>query len=311
MNLKLISRLLALVVLSAACWALYRELHNYNWREFRSSLQEIPSSRVGWAVLLAGLDYAILIGNDWLASRVVGRRVPLARLAMGSVAGYAASHNLGAAFGGTPGRYRFYSSWGVPPPEIAIWIAMLSLSFAVGTAMAGGVACLVHPTATSEAIPWLPVNPRWLGAVLVALPVCYVAACARVRSPVRIRNWTIHLPSPRLALVQVAVGSADLCCAAGILYVLLPADAAIGYPAFVTVYLLAIVAAVCSHVPGGVGVFDLLMIKLLDVGDPHDLLAAIMVYRAIFYLLPLAVGIVFFAVHEVQMRRASGREREA
>ncbi|HEV3344142.1 MAG TPA: lysylphosphatidylglycerol synthase domain-containing protein [Pirellulales bacterium] len=306
MNLKLISRLLALVILWAASWALYRELRNYGWREFRNSLQEISSSRVGWAVLLAGLDYTILVGSDWLASRIVGRRVPLAGLAMGSVAGYAASHNLGAVFGGTPVRYRFYSSWGVPPPEIAIWIAMLSLSFAGGASTVGGIACLVHPTATSENIPWLPVNPRWLGAVLVALPVCYVISCARFRSPLHIRKWTIHLPPPRLAVLQVAVGSADLCCAAGILYVLLPADAAIGYPAFVTVYLLAIVAAVCSHVPGGVGVFDLLMIKMLDAGDPHDVLAAILVYRAIFYLLPLAVGVVFFALHEVQMRRASG-----
>jgi uncharacterized membrane protein YbhN (UPF0104 family) len=300
--IELVSPLIALVVLSAACWALYRELRNYHWHEFRESLHEIPSSRVALAVLLAVLDYSVMIGNDWIASRVLGRRIPLYRLAQGSVAGYTASHNLGAAFGGTPVRYRFYSSWGVPPPEIAAWIALLTVSFAVAGATVGGVACLMHPTA-ADRLPFAVLNLRYLGAALLALPIGYLALCSAVRSPLRLRGWSVHLPSPRLAVLQLAVGSADLCCAAGILYVLLPPDTAIGYWEFLTVYLLAIVAAVSSHVPGGVGVFDLMMIRLLARGDPHDLLAALLVYRAVFYLLPLAVGIILFAVHEAEIRK--------
>ena len=298
--LKLVSPLLALAVLSLASWALYQELRHYRWREFRESLREIPSSRVGWAVLLLGLDYAMLVGNDWTASRIVGRRVPLGRLSMGSIAGYAASHNLGAAFGGTAVRYRFYSSWGVLPSEIAVWIAMLALSFSVGACTIGGAACLAHPMRPPEDFPLPAVAVRWLGTALLVLPVGYVASCALFRSPVRLRKRTIHFPPPKMAALQIVVGSADLCCAAGILYVLLPPDSEIGYPAFVTIYLLAIVAAVCSHVPGGVGVFDLTMIKLLNRGDPHDILAALLVYRTVFYLLPLAVGLALFTLHELR-----------
>jgi uncharacterized membrane protein YbhN (UPF0104 family) len=300
--LQLLSPLIAIVVFSAASWALYKELQNYHWREFRESLNAIPLSRVASAVLLAALDYAILIGNDWLASRFLGRRVPLGKLAMGSLAGYAASHNLGAAFGGTPVRYRFYASWGVPPAEIAAWIAMLTVSFAVGASTTGGVACLLHPMTPPEDLP-LPIgNARYLGVVLIAVPIGYLASCALLTKPLRWRNRSIRLPAPRLAAVQIAVGAADLCCAAGILYLLLPPGAAISYAAFLSVYLMAIVGAVCSHVPGGVGVFDLIMIKLLNHGDPHGMLAALLVYRTVYYLLPLVVGLVFFAAHELRLR---------
>ncbi|HWB11997.1 MAG TPA: hypothetical protein VG826_22420 [Pirellulales bacterium] len=298
--LKSISPLVALVVFSLASWALYEELRNYHWREFRDSLREIPLSRVGWAALLTCLDYTILIGNDWVASRIVGRRVPLAKLAAGSFTGYAASHNLGAAFGGAAVRYRFYSSWGASPSEIAVWIAMLAWSFALGTAVVGGASCLAHSTMPPEGFPFPMVNARWLGAATLALPGCYVAACALCRSPLRFRRREIRLPPPGLAAAQVIVGSADICCAAGILYVLLPPEATIGYPTFIAVYLLAIVATVCSHIPAGVSIFDLMMLKLLNRIDPHDILAALLVYRAVFYLLPLAVGLALFAFHELR-----------
>jgi phosphatidylglycerol lysyltransferase len=84
------------------------------------------------------------------------------------------------------------------------------------------------------------------------------------------------------------------------------------YPAFLSVYLLAAVASVCSHVPGGVGVFDLVMIKVLNHGDPHGMLAALLAYRAVYYLLPLAVGLCLFAAHEFSFnRQARPGEREA
>ena len=300
--LQLLSPMIALIVLSAASWALYKELKNYHWREFRESLDEIPASRVAAAVLLAVLDYTILVGNDWLASRYLGRRVPIARLAMGSVAGYAASHNLGAALGGTPVRYRFYASWGVPPGEIAAWVGMLTLSFAVGAATVSGIAFLLHPN-VPPGITSLPINHlRYVGVMLVAVPIAYLILCASFRRPVRWRNKSIRLPTLQIAVLQIAVGTADLCCAAGILYVLLPPTAPIDYAAFLSVYLLAIVAAVCSHVPGGVGIFDLMMIKLLNHGDPHGMLAALLIYRTAYYLMPLAVGLGFFAAHELQLR---------
>jgi uncharacterized membrane protein YbhN (UPF0104 family) len=299
---NLISRLVAVVVFSAATWALYQELRDYRWREFCESLGEIPFSRVGWALLLTGLDYTILVANDWVASRIVGRRVPLPRLAAGSFTGYVASHNLGAAFGGAPVRYRFYSSWGVPPSEIAVWIALLAWSFVLGTAAVAGASCLLHPMTPPEGFPLHVVHVRWVGGAMLLLPACYVAACALCRSPLRFRRWKVQLPPARLALSQVVVGSADICCAAGILYVLLPPEATIGYPTFVTVYLLAIVATVWSHVPAGVGIFDLMMIKLLGHVDPHGILAALLVYRAVFYLLPLAAGVVLFARHELHSR---------
>ena len=299
---RLLSPLIALALLAGASWALYRELQNYHWRDFVESLRGIPAGRLAVAVFLAVADCTILVGNDWIASRYLARRVRWGQLVMGSVAGYAASHNLGAAFGGTPVRYRFYTSWGASAGEVAAWISILTVSFVLGVLTLGGLVCLSQPDAVTLYFGLPLAGIRLLGATMIAAVGCYLTACLLWKD-LRWRKRTVRMPSATLAAAQVLVGSADLCCAAGILFVLLPADLPLSYPAFLSVYLVAIVAAVSSHVPGGVGVFDLVMLKLVAHGDPHDLLAALLVYRAVYYLLPLTVGLVFVMIHEVTIHR--------
>lgn len=162
---------------------------------------------------------------------------------------------------------------------------------------------LLHPIALSgDHLP--AADMMAIGAALLVLSLTYLALCSLGR-PLHWRTWTFRLPSARIAALQGIIGAADLCCAGGILYVLLPPSASIGFTSFLAIYLLAAVASVCSHVPGGIGVFDLVMIKLLNHGDPHGMLAALLVYRAVYYLFPLMVGLLLFVAHELNVRRVA------
>ena len=303
-RLRRLGPLVAVVVFAAACWQLSEELKNYRWSDFQQSLHDIPWRQFLFALAMVVADYTILVGNDWVASRIVGRQVSIGKLAVASVAGYAASHNFGAALSGTSVRYRFYSSWGLSAAEIAEWIALLATSFVLGVALVAGTVFLIEPLELPRDLSLRASNLRLLGAAGASVVGVYLAVCTWARTE-KVPRWTLALPSPRLATLQVLIASADLLAASSIFYVLLPPESRGSYPHYLGIYLLALVAGVSSHVPGGLGVFDLVMIKLLVHGDRHDILAALTVYRILYYVLPLAVGTLLFASNEIQLRRQS------
>ena len=141
-----------------------------------------------------------------------------------------------------------------------------------------------------------------IGWAAMASVAALIGFCGVRRAPIRLFGWSTPLPNARQALAQVGVAVADLACASGALFVLVPDTAPALLPAFVLAYALGIVATALSHVPGGVGVFEAVLIAALP-GDRTAMLAALLVYRLVYYLLPLAAGIVLLAWHEGARRR--------
>jgi phosphatidylglycerol lysyltransferase len=207
--------------------------------------------------------------------------------------------------GGTTSRFRLYSSWGLSAVEIVKLFAMLGLTFAVGFC---GIAGLVFMTAPIDlpddlrahlARMHLPTTTTFgLGPICWGILAIYLAACAFGR-PITIRGWRAELPPLRLALMQVLVGSVDLLLATAVMYSLLPAGIGISYWRFANVPLLAIGAGVASHVPGGVGVIEAIVLELVPSGDKGLLLGTLLAFRAIYYLLPLAVAVLLLGGHEL------------
>ncbi|WP_430635968.1 hypothetical protein [Sphingomonas hankookensis] len=142
---------------------------------------------------------------------------------------------------------------------------------------------------------------------MVALTVALFGACAVVRAPVRLFGFTLPLPGPALLLMQIAIALADIACASAALFVLIPGAAPALLPAFVLAYTLGIVAAVVTHVPGGIGVFEAVVLAVVPM-DRATLFAALIAYRLLYYLLPLGLGILVLAWHEgARQRRRSVR----
>jgi phosphatidylglycerol lysyltransferase len=296
--------LLGIALFGFALFWLHHVLGEYHWRDILAHVRAIPTSRLLAAVVLACSGYGFLTLYDALGLRFAGARVPYPRLALISFMGYAIGHNVGLnTLSGGAVRYRAYSTLGLSAKQIATVIAFGTLTFVLGAAVLLGLSLLSQADLSGSVMhihPWLVVltGCALLGAVAVYLWL----ACTR-HEPMRFRNIEIHVPRGRIAFAQIAVACADLLCAAGVLYVLLPLHAAIGFASFAGLYLIAIAAGTISNVPGGVGVFETVLLLLLRSVPPEQLLGAMLAYRIIYYFGPFAVALALLGAHEVWIHR--------
>lgn len=298
-----IGSVVVVLIFAGAAWLLYNELKHYRVRDIRHSLSMIPSLRVWLAVGLTALNYLILIGYDFLAVRSIRHPLPLGRVSLASFTGFATSYNFGALLGGTSVRYRLYSAWGMSAVDIVRLVLMLGFTFWFGIFGLAGVLFLLDPfpIPAELSLPFATVRP--LGWGLLALAVAYLGVTVFWKKPIRLRNTEISLPGPGISTLQLLISAADLIVAAAILYVLLPPDFGLNYFEFLGIYLLAVVAVILTHVPGGVGVFELMVLKFAGAQSNEKLVAALLVFRAVYYLLPLLIAAVLLAGHELMLRR--------
>ena len=271
-----------------------------SYHEISGGFRSFPPSTVVKALLLTGLNYFVLTGYDALAFRYIGRHLTYAKLAFASFVGYGFSNALGfATIAGSTVRLRLYSSWGLGALDIAKVVLFCTVTLWLGLSAAGGIWFLLEPTSflARGTVPVVAV--RSLGVLLTCIAGSYVLFCALRKEPFVIRNWQVSLPSPLLAMSQILVSSLDWALAAGVLYVLLPVGSGMDYVHFFGIFLLAQVVGLVSQVPGGLGVFESVIVLFLSPPIPASKVVSVLLfYRAIYYLLPLAVAATMLAVHE-------------
>lgn len=291
-----------------ALWLLQHELRHYDLQDVFHALGEIPNTRIALALGLTAANFLALSGIDLLALRIVGRRLAYTRTLFASFTGFALSQSLGfPLLTAATVRYRLYSRWGASPGEVTSILALCGLSFFLGLAAVLGVILLGQPAVPAEVLA-LPLNAeRAIGLLLLSLVAGYLTWNACRQQPLRLLRWEFPVAPLRTSLEQVAVSALDWLLLAAILYVLLPTDA-IGYLAVLQIVVLAQLAGILSNVPGGLGVFEAVVILLLPESVPEDLaLAALLAYRGIYTLLPLITAAILLAGHELRHRRRDGR----
>ena len=294
----------ALVLSALALALLQRELSRSNYRLVAQAIGAIPGATLALALGLTVLCFAILFWYDWLALRYVGRPLPLHRTALASFIAYSFSQSLGlSALTGASVRFRFWSAWGLTTGEIAQGIAFTATTFWLGALTVGGVAAIL--ASGTHAVTALPVPvPPWAGVVLLSPVALYFGWVLRHRGTLTLGRWSLRPPAPRLAVGQIVVASADWTMAGVVLFTLLPRDHGLTLPVFLAAFLLAQAAGLASHLPGGVGVFDSLILLLLrPYAQAAEIAGALVAYRAIYYLLPLGLGSIAFGSHEVLRKR--------
>lgn len=271
--------------------ALHRVLLSVHLKDVRASLHAVPTARIALALALTTASYLALTLYDVIALRTIGRRLPWRTAAIASFTSYTLSHNLGLSLlTGGSARYRVYRAAGLSLGEIGQVVLIASLTFWIGV---GGVAALALLLARGGiSIVGQDLTPdaaRLLGLGLIALMA--VIPIVRWFGVQRIGIGQVEVPIPTLprqaALAAIAI--VDLAAASAALFVLVPDLGPALFPAFLFAYALAIVIALVSHVPGGVGVFEAVMIASVP-GDRPDVFAALLLYRLIYYLLPLLVA---------------------
>lgn len=296
---------LGVLLFGLALWVLHRELKTVHYIDVVREIRALPSLRIILALALAALGYLVLTGYDAAAVLYTRHPLPYTRTALVSFIGYAVSNNVGGSIvSGGSVRMRLYSLWGFSTVEITKVVAFCVLTFWVGFFSVAGVYLLLGPLRLPPEFPVSPIALRLIGAVFLGVVAAYLAACAFRRTPLRVKEWEISLPSLRLALTQVTIGSLDWVLSAGVLYVLLPRGGNLSFPGFLSPYLIAQVAGLVSQVPGGVGVFETVLLLLLSPRVGRDsLVGAMLVFRVIYYLLPLALAAVAIGAHETFQRK--------
>ena len=278
------------------------------------SIRAVPYSGYALAALSALLAYLALAWYDRIALIHLGRdrEISWPFIASCSFVTYALGHNLGASvFSGGLVRLRAYGACGLNAGEIAILVALCSFTFAYGTIMLTGVVFVIQPEIVqplAEMIPRLDLPPsliQLIGLAMLGLCVLYVLGSWRHFKPVHFRS--VHVVYPRLPVVarQSLIAPLELIAAAGIIYFVLP-DA--GNPGFITVlgaFLLSFSAGLLSQTPGGIGVMEAVFLAMMPTVAPSDVIAALLVWRLMYLLIPLAISVPLIIVFErAQLRRA-------
>lgn len=280
--------------------AVHRLLGEVHIADVRAAFAAISAWQLAAALCFTIISYLTLTLYDVLALRVIGRPLPWRTAALASFVSYTISHNLGLGLiTGGSARYRIYSGAGLSAADIARVIATASMTFWAGVAVLAGVALVVHPDALvlgGLAIPFLA--QRLLGGLVLAATLAGLLFMRRPGRVLRMSRWSLPLPTSRQALAQIGIAAFDLAAASAALWVLLPDPGAVPFAALFLGYALAIVVALVSHVPGGIGVFEAVILATVPDVDRPGLFAALIAYRALYYLLPLLVAAILVAIRE-------------
>jgi phosphatidylglycerol lysyltransferase len=297
--------LVLLAIFGVALRVLQQTLSRYRYHDVMRYLQALPRGQVAAAIALTLVGYFVMTGYDTLAFRYIRHPLPYRKIALASFIGYAFNNNVGLSglVGGSL-RYRLYNAWRLSAVEIARVIAFYTITFWLGFVLLGGTAFLFAPPPLPPALHIPFTSVRLLGALLLLPGLGYLAWIIIKKQPIRIRQWEFELPPPSLLLMQVLISSTDWLLAGGVLYLLLPDRLPIAFLSFISIFLLAQIAGVVSNLPGGLGVFEAIIIVFLSPYYPASaILGSLVAYRAIYYLLPLAMATILLAAHEIMEKR--------
>ncbi|HEY0887100.1 MAG TPA: lysylphosphatidylglycerol synthase domain-containing protein [Ramlibacter sp.] len=294
---------LTLLFFVAVAVLLVRYARTLDWKDVFDSVRALPAPALLLAIGLAAASHLLYSCFDLLGRHYTGHALRTRTVMAVNFISYAFNLCLGSLVGGVAFRYRLYSRLGLKTGVITRIVSMSMLTNWIGYMLLGGFIFLVH---TPELPPtWKMSNHglQWLGVGLIAVALAYLAACAMAgdRSWI-VRGHELYLPPWRMALLQFAMAGTNWSLMAGVIYVLL--GQRIPYSDVLAVLLIAAVAGVIAHVPAGLGVFEFVFVALLSHVVPESrLIGALLGYRAIYYIGPLAVAALLYLAMELRGRR--------
>lgn len=303
--------LASVIVLCLAGFTLFRMLRDVQPERVLASIAAMPASNIAISIAFVAAAYFTITFYDFFALRTIGaRHVPYRIAAMSAFTSFSIGHNLGATvFTGGAIRFRIYSAYGLSLIDVAKIAFVTGLTFWLGNAFVLGLGMAIAPDAASaldQLPPWVNRAIGLTGLAAICIYLLWLVGRTRV---IGVKGVTLTLPSARLTFVQILIGIADLGLAAVGMYVLLPASPPAELLPFVVIFVLATLLGFLSHTPGAIGVFDAAILIALAQYPKEELLATLLIWRAIYYILPFSLALVVMATRECWLatRRRAGR----
>ncbi len=293
----------SVTIFVASIAVLYVILQEISLSEVLSALASTPRESLWLAIGFTVLSYAVLTFYDALALKKLGLSIPYRTTALASYTSFSVSFTLGFPLvtAGTV-RYWIYSRRGVRTSEVAKLTVIVGLTFWLGMACVLGVTLLYAAEAVAVLARATPAIMQGAGAAILAVVVGYLFWVAGGHRAIEVRGWRLELPGATMSLGQILLGAADVCAAAMVLYVLLPAGHGLAFETFLAIYVFACVVGVASHLPGGVGAFEAVVLIGLAHLPREPVLGALLLFRLIYYIAPFVIALAMLGLYEVGKR---------
>lgn len=302
---RILAVALAVAGVALAAFLLHRIFREYSLQEFQSAVSSAPKTRLAAAFGLAAASYLCLTLFDWMASRYAGFPMPWRRAAHASFTALSLGHNIGfAALSSGAVRYRFYTRWGMSREGVAKVILFCGATVVLGLLALVGCTFILRSADAAKITGLSEGAAVTCGAAALALCMAWLVCAAFIRRPLKVRRWSFTFPPLRLAIGQIAVGSINFALVAACLHQSVRAFADVSYPSVATAYVLANAASLVSHVPGGLGIIESVIVYLVP---GSNLIAALIVFRTTYFFIPFIIGVISFASTELYWRRRSGQ----
>ena len=312
--------LLTVVLFVLAIKALYGLTQTISVQEIWNAIDQIPNINIFLAIVVVAFGYLILTLYDTIALKHMGCQLRFSKVALTSFTAYAIGHTVGLAVLSASGvRYRMYRAQGFEAEYIAnvVWLVSMAFTFGISTLVALSLAFNPEATVTmvsqldtqladaSISIPDFMLNAdviRGTGLAMLALIMAIIAWSGRIGRHVKIKGWRFDLPPAPMLIQQIIISIIDLASVAFVLYLLLPHAAGVDFLTVFSAFIQSMILAIISHVPGGLGVFEVTMIASLPQVDKPYLLAVLLLFRILYYILPFLLAVLFFIIHEIWLR---------
>lgn len=300
--------LLPVLLFACALYIVHQQLKVHDLREILASLRNMPLASVCAALALMAINYLVLAAYDWLALRFTGHgEIPLPKMIATALLSYAISNNTGHAWAaGGSIRYRFYSAWRVPGWDILKISLFQAVTYLLGAISLGLVGSMLLPL-YMENPGQEPPAIHLLSLVCAVALLVYWVGVFFWRKPLLFKGFELYLPSPQMTFWQTLVASVDVILSSLVLWALLMGEVEIDFGTFLVVFVVAQVIGVVSQVPGGIGVFEsafLWLMSDMEATDQHlILIAALLLYRVIYYFIPLLLAGGGLLGYEIYSRR--------
>jgi phosphatidylglycerol lysyltransferase len=289
-----------LVVFAVMAVAVYKLTTEVRYDEVVDALADTSWMSIGLAILFTALSFASLVYYDLNALDYIGRKLPTLPVAVTAFSAYAIGNTAGfGALSGGAIRFRAYSRLGLSPDDIARVIAFVTFAFGLGLLAVSAIAALITAPRLASIVGLDPSLLR-VGAVVVLALLAGLLFLGRNGRTVQVLRIRLRLPDTLTSSRQFLITAFDIAASASVLYVLMP-ETNIGWPSFLAVFATAIGLGVLSHVPAGLGVFEAVIIGALGNAISVDaLLGSLVLYRLIYYVLPLTIAIVMIVISEAR-----------
>lgn len=302
-----VRRISFFLFLAIVAWLLVRYALSVDWAQVAHALQDYRASTIAKVLALTAASYLLYCGFELAARRYSRHSLPPARVMVIAGVVYAFSLNVGALVGGAGLRLRLYSHAGLALGTIGRIAGFAIATNWLGYLLLTGALFAAGQVSMPSSWGWSGIGLRWLGLAMLAAVAAYLIACLFAHDRVfRLHGHQVRLPSLPLALLQLLLAAGNWALMGWLLYLLMPPT--LGYPAVLGALLLAAVASAVAHIPAGIGVIEAVFLALFARTVPSpQLLAALLAYRACYYLAPLMLAVAGY----VALESAASRRKPA